>query len=168
MDVPSEDTAWDAQRMKKFLSSILALATGGLTFLWLSLAHIANDFTSANGWDYIQLDLPIWPDGLGLYKVGAIGMIVLASLLIIMGVILLLNSLGVIKTDLKLNLFNNFLLLVNAVFVVLALIGMFIIIGEAEVSVGIGLWLALVVGIAACVLGFLFCKDAKSKKKSKR
>ncbi|MBO4937371.1 MAG: hypothetical protein J6C90_03510 [Clostridia bacterium] len=154
--------------MKKFLSSILALATGGLTFLWLSLAHVANDYASANGWDYIQLDPLIPPDGLGLYKVGAIGMIVLASLLIIMGVILLLNCLGIIKTDLKLNMFNNFLLLVNAVFVVLALIGMFIIIGEAEVSVGIGLWLALAVGIVACVLGFLFGKDAKSKKKSKR
>ena len=158
--------------MKKFLSSILALATGGLTFLWLSLAHssqeIFGETITTNGWDYISADPLVEVEGLGLYKVGAIGMIVLASLLIIMGVILLLNSLGIIKTDLKLNMFNNFLLLVNAVFVVLALIGMFIIIGEAEVSVGIGLWLALAVGIVACVLGFLFGKDAKSKKKSKR
>lgn len=158
--------------MKKFLSSILALATGGLTFLWLSLAHhsyeVLGETIATDGWYWIGLDPLVEVDGLGLYKVGAIGMIVLASLLIIMGVILLLNSLGIIKTDLKLNMFNNFLLLVNAVFVVLALIGMFIIIGEAEVSVGIGLWLALAVGIVACVLGFLFCKDAKSKKKSKR
>ena len=158
--------------MKKFLSSILALATGGLTFLWLSLAHhsykVLGETIATDGWYWIGLDPLVEVEGLGLYKVGAIGMIVLASLLIIMGVILLLNCLGIIKTDLKLNMFNNFLLLVNAVFVVLALIGMFIIIGEAEVSVGIGLWLALAVGIVACVLGFLFGKDAKSKKKSKR
>lgn len=155
--------------MKKFIGAICSAAAGILTFILLALnwmtAKISmgvNEKSSVSGWDLLKDNSDV--KGFTLYKLSAIIMIILASVLIISAVVLILQNLKVLKFKFNFNLINNIILTVFALFVILAVIGALIMAGEMSesalgvsinCSVAIGGWLMAIVGIASCVTSWL-------------
>ena len=155
--------------MKKYIGAICSAAAGILTFIllilnWMTakISTVANEKSSVSGWDLLKDNSDV--KGFTLYKLSAIVMIIVASVLIISAVVLILQNLKVLKFKFNLNLINNIILTVFALFVILAVIGALVMAGEmsasalgvsVKCSVAIGGWLMAIVGIAACVTSWL-------------
>ena len=155
--------------MKKYIGAICSAAAGILTFIllilnWMTakISTVANEKSSVSGWDLLKDNSDV--KGFTLYKLSAIVMIIVASVLIISAFVLILQNLKVLKFKFNLNLINNIILTVFALFVILAVIGALVMAGEmsasalgvsVKCSVAIGGWLMAIVGIAACVTSWL-------------
>jgi len=158
--------------MKKYLGAICSAVAGIVTFIFLALnwltAKVSSGYSSASGkesvsgWDLLKESREV--EGYTLYKLSAIVMIVLASILIISAVVLILQNLNVLKFKFNFNLINNIILTVFALFVILAVVGALIMAGDMsesamgvsiKCSVAIGGWLMAIVGIASCVTSWL-------------
>ena len=158
--------------MKKYLGAICSAVAGIVTFIFLALnwltAKVSSGYSSVSdkegvsGWDLLKESSEV--EGYTLYKLSAIVMIVLASILIISAVVLILQNLNVLKFKFNFNLINNIILTVFALFVILAVVGALIMAGDMsesamgvsiKCSVAIGGWLMAIVGIASCVTSWL-------------
>lgn len=173
--------------MKKFIGPALAFLLGGLTFLFLSVTNLVSKVTVSllgtatlkeNAWEIME-NYTSDVDGYVLYKIGVIALIVLASLLVISSVLLLLKNLNIIKSSkLNFNLINNILLTIFVGTTILTFIGSIVMtsylssdayIIASSASIGVGMWLALVLNIIGCVLAWIFTRNIKAKKaKSKK
>ena len=161
--------------MKKFIGPICSILMGALTFVFLSITYLTeyvkllDTTTGYNVWkifDVYESNV----DGYVFFKIATIALIVLASLLIISGLILLLCNTKVIKTKVNFNLINNCLLTLTVVANVLGLIAGIIMVNYLTNSLivaklGIGLWLNLAFNIAICLLAWIFAKQVKASKK---
>lgn len=155
--------------MKKYLGALCSCLVAGLTFAFLSCAALVQKLGSltatSSGWDLLSLDGNV--EGLTLYKVSTIALIVLAALLFIMSVLIVLKNTKVLKTKLNLNILNDILLAIFVVFAVLGLVAAFVLAGKSfvDATAGVGAWLNVAVSFVACVLAWLFArKDVKGKK----
>jgi len=172
--------------MKKFIGPCLAFLLGGLTFLFLSVTNLVSKVTVSllgtatvkeTAWEIME-NYTSNVDGYVLYKIGVIAMIVLASLLIISSVVLLLKNLNVIKFNkVNFNLINNVLLTVFVGTTLLAFIGTIVMssylasdayVIASSASIGVGMWLALILNIVGCVCAWIFARDVKIKKSKAR
>lgn len=120
--------------------------------------------TDKNAWQ-IMSDYTADCDGYTLFKIFTIVLIVVAALLIIVGLVALLENLGVIKSK-KINfaLIADFVLLAFVVVAIVQMIGEIILCnylsGDLYVlankaSMAIGMWLNLIVGALACIGAFI-------------
>ena len=153
--------------MKKYLGALCSFVVAVLTFVFLSCSALIQTLGSltskSSGWDLLTTDGNV--EGLALYKVSAIALIVLAALLLVMSVLIVLKNTKVLK--LNLNLLNDVLLTAFVVFAALGLIAAFILAGKSYVDAkaGVGTWLNLAFAVLACACAWLFArKDAKGKK----
>ncbi|MBQ3047417.1 MAG: hypothetical protein IJD48_00175 [Clostridia bacterium] len=158
--------------MKKFIGAICSAAAGALTFLFLSLNGLVQKITvgsveskeGVSGWDILSDFENV--EGLGLYKFSTIALIIAAVALIAFAVVLILQSLKVIKSKFNFAKLNNIILTIFVIFALLALIAAFIMAKDLlllessnfSIYAGIGAWLNLVVGAVACLLGWVFAK----------
>lgn len=165
--------------MKKFLGALCSILTGGLAFLWLSLTNIkwtatvgskSEVLSESTGWEMLSNSEDTF------YKVMAIMTIVFASLLILLGIVLLLQSLGAVKIKANLNLVNNCLLLAYVVVAILLLVSIFNVGGtdsatlfgtklSSKVAPAVGPWLNVAVSAVLAVFALLFAKPATAKRK---
>ncbi len=162
--------------MKKLLSSIASIATGVLTFVFLSIPCFVTKITvagvttseSASGWELLKEEASI--EGYTLFKIFAIVALIIACLLIISGLITLLQQLGIVKSKLNFCLINSILLALYTISSVVAMIGVIImgnktsleVLGQSIASgVGIGIILMLVVGAIATIISFIFSRQKK-------
>ena len=163
--------------MKKFIGPICSILIGILTFVFASITYLTeyvkllDTTTGYNVWKIFDVyDSSV--DGYVFFKIATIALIVLASLLIISGLILLLCNTKVIKTKVNFNLINNCLLTLTVVANVLGLIAEIIMVNYLTNSlviakIGVGLWLNLSFSIALCLLAWIFAKAVKSAKKKR-
>lgn len=164
--------------MKKLFCSIASLATAVLTFVFLSIPCMVVSgmgmSESSNAWDMLKdeaVDLTGKTiDGYTLFKIFTIVAIIVACILAILGVILLLQQFGIIKSEMNFRFISAILLAVYTVVAIIAMVGviimcnndMFKLLGDAiSVKVGVGMILNVVVGAIATVIGFLFCRNKK-------
>ncbi len=160
--------------MKKFLGAICAMATGALAFVFLSISTLFMKYSmggfsesdSSNAWDIITGGPANDASG-DLLRVSLIVILVVACLLVLWGLLVLFKNLGILKIKANLSLVTNLLLTLFTLFVVLALIGALVYCSKVTVpgrtsTAGVGIYLNLVVGLAACVLCWIFArKDVK-------
>lgn len=155
--------------MKKYLGALCSFVVAVLTFVFLSCSALIETAlgttAKTSGWELLTSDGNV--EGLALYKVSTILLIVLAALLLVMAVLIVLKNAKVLKTKLNLNLVNDVLLTAFVVFAALGLVAAFIVAGKSlfDATAGVGTWLNLAFALVACVLAWIFArKDAKSKK----
>ncbi|MBQ8615645.1 MAG: hypothetical protein IJ415_03675 [Clostridia bacterium] len=169
--------------MKKFLGAICSGATAVLMFIFLSIPCFVEKTTmtlggletsekaSVTGWELLK-DLSSDVNGAVLYKIFAIAMIVIASLLILTAIILILQQVKVLKSKFGFDFVNKLLLTAFVLCAIMVTIAIFIIAGDASGEVlnvtvkcyaGVGIWLNLAVGIVACIIAWLL----KNKKRAK-
>lgn len=128
--------------MKKYLGALCSFVVAVLTFVFLSCSALIQTIGSltskSSGWDLLTTDGNV--EGLALYKVSAIALIVLAALLLVMSVLIVLKNTKVLKTKLNLNLLNDVLLTAFVVFAALGLIAAFILAGKSyiDATAGVG------------------------------
>ena len=157
--------------MKKYVGAIASGLAGILTFVFLSIDGLITKITSGgmsvsesvNAWDIIKEE-GMEISGFTLYKVAVILMIIVASLLIISAILMILKNAKVFKSKVKFDLINNILLSVFAIITILAFIGACIMGGDMTIGdtmitcAGVGSWLNMIVGILACVSGWVFAR----------
>ncbi|MCR5553204.1 MAG: hypothetical protein K6F08_00435 [bacterium] len=163
--------------MKKFIGPICSILMGTLTFVFASITYLTeyvkglDTTTGYNVWKIFDVfDSNV--DGYVFFKIATIALIVLASLLIISGLILLLCNTKVIKTKVNFNLINNCLLTLAVVANVLGLIAGIIMTNYLTnaliiAKLGVGLWLNLAFSISVCLLAWIFAKTVKASKKKR-
>lgn len=158
--------------MKKYIGAFASALAGILTFVFLSLDGLVSKTTAGSlstsngisGWDILSTEGSS-PEGIVLYKIAVIAMIVLASLLIISAVVIILKNAKVFKSKAKFNVINNILLALFALSTILAFVGACVMGGNISVGsvvkgmAGIGSWLNMVAGVVACAMGWLFARD---------
>ena len=156
--------------MKKLFGPMISILVGALTFVFLSIPYYAVKATGLvggaenyNAWQILK-EFNKDADGVLMFKVITIIAIVLASLLIIYGIVYLLGNFKFIKTKLNLKVFADILLVLNLVIVVLQLIALFIVcqggsgaltifvtIEKVDASPAVGMWLNLAIAIVGCL-----------------
>lgn len=163
--------------MKKFIGGLCSIAVGictyiflGMDFITAKLGRLSSDGVS--GYDLIKEKDLESIDGFTLHKIFAIICMVVAGLLILMGLVLILNNMGTIKTKANLTALNSLLLVVYSICAVVTLIANFIFCGNMEdASLGLveytpalGVWLFVAVGVVLTLMALLF-GNVKAKKK---
>ena len=162
--------------MKKWFAPICSAVAGIFSFIMLSLKWCIMEQGPAKleftGWEILKNKDETFSnafyklDGYGFYKFAAIAMLVVAVIAIIAAIVLVLNNLSVIKLNLNLNLINNIILSVLVVFVVLAIIALFVmskdeLLKQADTAAGIGAWLQLAISAVACACGWVLARKAE-------
>lgn len=166
--------------MKKWFGMVCSAVAGIFGFIGLTLdcwcqkstVGSASTTEGISGWDIIKDGKDI--DGVSLYKIFAILLLVVSVLLIVSAVVLLLRNLGVLKLNFNMDLINNILLSVFVVCIIVMLLALGIMShdcnGEFEVLLvktklscyaGIGSWLTLAIGAVACSLSWAFNEKTK-------
>lgn len=162
--------------MKKWFGMVCSAVAGIFGFIGLTLdcwcqkvsAGSLSETTGISGWDIIKDGKDI--DGVSLYKIFAILLLVVSVLLIVSAVVLLLRNLGVLKLNFNMDLINNILLSVFVVCIIVMLLALGIMShdcnGEAfgvkySCYAGIGSWLTLAIGAVACSLSWAFNEKTK-------
>lgn len=167
--------------MKKFIGAIASAVTGVLAFIFLALPGLkysmGSESETTSGYKLITEDLThdglLSIDGYTLYKIFAIVSLIVAALLIVSAVIIVLQQVGVIKTELNFGFINAIILVVFAVVAIVTMIGGIVMANslgkdipsgfDVSYSVGIGLILMAVVGVIAAALNAFFVFFKKSK-----
>lgn len=171
--------------MRKYIGAVSSALMGILTFVFFALAWKTTqvmagdtkigDPTSVSGYDIINNEPLLEPDGYTLFKVFAIIAMVVACLLIISAIIMILRNLKILKFKFNMNLINNILLILFLVCVVVAIIGLIIMCGEMSVDAGVGnisvevtncypgvgAWLTVAFAIVLALVSLVFSKKAK-------
>lgn len=166
--------------MKKWFGMVCSAVAGIFGFIGLSLDCWCNKYEmtvmgakisgtgKSSGWDIIKDGKDV--DGVSLYKIFAILLLVVSVLLIVSAVVLLLRNLGVLKLNFNMDLINNILLSVFVVCIIVMLIALGIMshdsnykLGDDKLTcyAGIGSWLTLAVGAVACSLSWAFNEKTK-------
>lgn len=170
--------------MKKWFGMICSAVAGIFGFIGLSLdcwcqkisgtidygfgVQNISTKSSVSGWDIIKDGKDI--DGVSLYKIFAILLLVVSVLLIVSAIVLLLRNLGVLKLNFNMDLMNNILLIVFVAFTIVMLLALGIMSKDAteeglgmksSAYAGLGSWLTLAVGVVACSLSCVFTRKAK-------
>ena len=172
--------------MKKLFCSIASLATAVLTFVFLSIPCIVSSAmgvtVNSSGWDLIKNEQTVLgvtaPDafneinGYTLTRIFLIVALVVACILAILGIILLLQQFGIIKSEMNFRFISAILLAVFTVVAIVAMIGVIVMVKDMGadipsgidnigVSIGAGVILNVVVGVIATAISFLFARDKK-------
>ena len=173
--------------MKKLFCSIASLATSVFTFIFLSIPfmvqEVAKQSGSYSGWEIIknskteegftatlsEVFEAAKINGYSLCRIFAIVALVVACLLAIIGIILLLQQFGIIKSEMNFRLIASIGLAIYTVVTLISMIGVIQMIGGSELtkvmgmtsSIGVGIILMLVVGAIATVISFLFSRSKK-------
>jgi len=167
--------------MKKWIGALCSGLAGVLSLVFLAMpAFTMKAFgakESFSGWDILtkkewaELDLT----AVTWYRIFAWIMVVLAIVLIVVAILQVLANLGVIKMPAIVSTVAKYALIAIAVAAVLTLVANFGIRAEyikeivggkkvleaakGSISVGIALWFAAIVNVAAAVCGKLFAKN---------
>lgn len=158
--------------MKKLFCSIASLATAVLTFIFLSIPCMTSKAlgktNTVNAWDMLKDETGHASeiDGYTLFKIFTIVAIVVACILAIIGIILLLQQFGIVKSKINFGFFSAITLVLYTVVAVLAMVGVIVMCNTdlyklVEAAVGIGMILNVVVGAVATIIAFLFCRNNK-------
>lgn len=162
--------------MKKYVGAICSAVAGIFTFILLSLNWMTAKYEyasmtekeSVTGWDLMKDANDV--KGFTLYKLAAIIMIIIAAVLIIAAVVLILQNLNILKFKFNLNTINNIILTVFVGFVVLAMIGVFVmakdmshsVLGmEMKCSAAIGAWFMAIVAVVTCATAWVMQRITK-------
>lgn len=167
--------------MKKLLGPLVSIFAGALTFLFLSLPHyviksktvIGDGVSRSNAWE-IMKDMNKDVDGSLMFYVTTIILIVVASILVLFGLIYLLNNLKAIKSKANLKIVADVLLIAFVVVVVLQLIALFTLckaysgnaFGLVDVATypSVGAWLSVILAALACLVSIFLTKPIKKRK----
>lgn len=154
--------------MKKFVSPLLSIIVGALTFgMYAAPAYYLSDTGIGSAYELISFE-QYTPDSIVAFSIFSIILFVLAGCLIISGIFLLLQNMNVIKSK-PITKLNSILLGLTTLIAIATLICYFVIYADVAdfARIGAASITIAVVSIVALVVDLFTSKGKKSKKSKK-
>lgn len=154
--------------MKKFVSPLLSIIVGALTFgMYAAPFYYLSDVGLGSAYELISFE-QYTPDSIVAFSIFSIILFVLAGCLIISGIFLLLQNMNVIKSK-PITKLNSILLGLTALIAIATLICYIVIYADVAdfARIGAASITIAVVSIVALVVDLFTSKGKKSKKNKK-